>query len=74
MHKKILDAGNVATTDTEAETMLITCTNALQQRFERVIRAIYESADRQEGKQHLHLAPRLDELSKSLIEKVRQQA
>lgn len=71
MQKKIMEAGNIATTDSEAEVIMITCTNQLQQRFDRLTKAIYEGEDRGDAKSHLHLAPRLNELAKEYINKVR---
>ena len=69
MQNTIMAAGKIATNDLDAETMLITCTNQLQQRFQRLSIAVYEAGDRAEGRNHLHLAPRLDELAKSYISK-----
>lgn len=71
MQKKIMEAGNVPVTDSDAEIMLITCTNQMQQRFDRLRRAVYEGGDRAEAKNHLHLAPRLNELAKDYIDKAR---
>ena len=66
-----MEAGNIATTDSEAEIIMITCTNKLQQRFDRLTRAISEGEDCGDDKCHLHLAPRLNELAKDYINKVR---
>ncbi|KAK9821893.1 hypothetical protein WJX74_010521 [Apatococcus lobatus] len=46
MQKKIIAAGKIATNDHDAETMLITCTNQLQRRFQQLSVAVYEAADR----------------------------
>ena len=70
MQKKLIAAGNVATNETDAETMLISCINQLQQRFQRLTQAVYEGGDRSEGRKHLHLAPRLNELAKNYVDKV----